>query len=68
MAALSTELAASVTALQEALSTSAACTAVGAATAGVTAPEEECEVLVASAEAAIMSARVVDTEAFFLQE
>ncbi len=68
LAALSTESAASVTALQEALSTSAACAAVGAATAGVTTLEEECKALVASAKAAIMSARVVDTEAFFCQD
>ena len=65
LTALSTELAAGVTALQEALSTSAACAALGTAVAGVTALEEECKALVASAEAALMSARVVDTEGFF---
>ncbi len=67
MAGLSHQLAAKVTALQEAHSTSVACAAVGATTAGVTALEEECKALVVSAEAAIMNARVVDTEAFFCQ-
>ncbi len=67
MAGLSLLLAANVTALQEAHSTSVACAAVGATAAGVTALEEECKALVVSAEAAIMNARVVDTEAFFCQ-
>ncbi len=67
VAALSTELAAGITTLQEALSASAACAGVGAAVAGLTALEEECKALVASSETAIMSAHVVDTEGFFCQ-
>ncbi len=67
VAALSTELAARVTALREALSASAACAVVGVAVAGVTALEGECKALVANAEAAMASARVVETEGFFCQ-
>ncbi len=67
VAALSTELAARVTALREALSASAACAVVGAAVAGVTAQEGECKALVANAETAMASARVVETEGFFCQ-
>lgn len=67
MAALSSELTAGLTALGEALATSAACAELGAAVAGVTALEDECRALATRSEAAIAHARVVDTEGYFCQ-